>query len=216
MSFKPIETEYNGYKFRSRLEARWAVFFDSLKIKYEYEPEGFEFGDGTRYLPDFYLPEFDLYVEIKPFDQSVVRHVGDGNEWEEKCRSFRDETGHSILLCYSDPASDSFKRLFAYFLCDSGGGSLEWNCLFTEFDDTVVICTEPVRKDMSIYTLSTFEDRTDRLGTPAEFAKDKNLLWERAMRDEYDPHSKTKLNVAKTKARQARFEYGEKPFQETE
>lgn len=34
-----IETEYGGYKFRSRLEARWAVFFDMLGIKWEYEEE---------------------------------------------------------------------------------------------------------------------------------------------------------------------------------
>ena len=44
---KAIETEYNGYRFRSRLEARWAVFFDAMGIKYEYEPEGFELEDGT-------------------------------------------------------------------------------------------------------------------------------------------------------------------------
>lgn len=72
-----IETEYNGYKFRSRLEARWAVFFDSLGIKYEYEPEGFLLDDGSMYLPDFRVkccgtrgecnPEkaFDLYIEVK-------------------------------------------------------------------------------------------------------------------------------------------------------
>lgn len=62
---KAIETVYNGYKFRSRLEARWAVFFDAAFIKYEYEPEGFELEDGTRYLPDFYLPDLDIYVEVK-------------------------------------------------------------------------------------------------------------------------------------------------------
>ena len=39
---KAIETVYNGYRFRSRLEARWAVFFDALGVKYEYEAEGFE------------------------------------------------------------------------------------------------------------------------------------------------------------------------------
>ena len=50
---KPIETIYNGYRFRSRLEARWAVFFDALGIEYEYEPEGFEIESGLRYLPDF-------------------------------------------------------------------------------------------------------------------------------------------------------------------
>ena len=42
MSIKPIETIYNGYRFRSRLEARWAVFFDKIGIKYQYEPEGYE------------------------------------------------------------------------------------------------------------------------------------------------------------------------------
>lgn len=28
MTIKAIDTIYKGYKFRSRLEARWAVFFD--------------------------------------------------------------------------------------------------------------------------------------------------------------------------------------------
>ena len=50
---KAIETAYSGCLFRSRLEARWAVFFDELGLKWEYEPEGFELGDGMRYLPDF-------------------------------------------------------------------------------------------------------------------------------------------------------------------
>lgn len=49
-----IDTYYKGYKFRSRLEARWAVAFDAVGIKWEYEPEGFE-SDGVRYLPDFRL-----------------------------------------------------------------------------------------------------------------------------------------------------------------
>lgn len=62
---KAIETEYNGYRFRSRLEARWAVFFDALGIRYEYEPEGFELSDGTLYLPDFYLPDSKSWFEVK-------------------------------------------------------------------------------------------------------------------------------------------------------
>lgn len=36
---KAIETVYNGYRFRSRLEARWAVFFDEMGVQYEYEAE---------------------------------------------------------------------------------------------------------------------------------------------------------------------------------
>ena len=64
---KPIETIYNGFRFRSRLEARWAVFFDAMGIKYEYEPDGYEFDDGTKYLPDFLIH---------------VRHRSCTDEWE--------------------------------------------------------------------------------------------------------------------------------------
>lgn len=73
---KAIETIYNGYRFRSRLEARWAVFFDALGVEYEYEPEGFDLGGGLYYLPDFRVKcwgvrgvicdePFDLYIEVK-------------------------------------------------------------------------------------------------------------------------------------------------------
>lgn len=64
---KPINTFYNGYYFRSRLEARWAVFFDEMDIHYEYEHEGYNL-NGVSYLPDFWLPTFNggCYVEVKP------------------------------------------------------------------------------------------------------------------------------------------------------
>lgn len=61
---KAIETVYKGYRFRSRLEARWAVFFDEMGIEYQYEPEGFETPFGW-YLPDFYLPKMNAWVEVK-------------------------------------------------------------------------------------------------------------------------------------------------------
>lgn len=65
--FKPIETRYKGYHFRSRLEARWAVFFDELGIEYQYEPEGYGLG-GIPYLPDFWLPEQKYFFEVKGED----------------------------------------------------------------------------------------------------------------------------------------------------
>lgn len=74
---KAIETEYNGYRFRSRLEARWAVFFDAMGIKYEYEPEGYEYWEtedsSLRWLPDFRLPEENnLLVEVKGSDKALA------------------------------------------------------------------------------------------------------------------------------------------------
>ena len=68
---KAIQTQYKGYLFRSRLEARWAVFFDACGIDFEYEPEGYDLGNGLMYLPDFLLHGVDgrgggdLYVEVK-------------------------------------------------------------------------------------------------------------------------------------------------------
>ena len=68
---KAIQTEYKGYRFRSRLEARWAVFFDACGVDWEYEPEGYDLGSGLQYLPDFLLHGVqgrdggDLYVEVK-------------------------------------------------------------------------------------------------------------------------------------------------------
>ena len=69
MQHRAIETRYKGYRFRSRLEGRWAVFFDALGLSWEYEPEGFELDGGVRYLPDFRLTVFGcvpVYVEVKP------------------------------------------------------------------------------------------------------------------------------------------------------
>lgn len=54
---KAIETKWKGYRFRSRTEARWAVFFEAAGIDFEYEPEGYVLPSGP-YLPDFRLRTF--------------------------------------------------------------------------------------------------------------------------------------------------------------
>ena len=72
---KAIETEYKGYKFRSRLEARWAVFFDKMGYKWQYELEGYRTNydkNSIFYLPDFYLPDFHTWVEVKGSDEALM------------------------------------------------------------------------------------------------------------------------------------------------
>lgn len=91
--YKPIETHYNGYRFRSRLEARWAVFFDALGIKYEYEPEGYKLSDGTLYLPDFYLPESKQFFEVKGVMTDKDMH---------KVTQFIQDSGRPCTIGYSD------------------------------------------------------------------------------------------------------------------
>jgi hypothetical protein len=113
-SLKPIETRYNGYHFRSRTEARWAVLFDALGIKYEYEKEGYELICGP-YLPDFWLPF--------PNELNFSGYPGAGNWIEIKgCEPSQDElskllhlsieTKHSANLLWGTPWN--FKRYFTH------------------------------------------------------------------------------------------------------
>jgi hypothetical protein len=66
MNIQPIETEYFGFSFRSRLEARWAVFYELIGVKWDYEPEGYNL-DGVLYLPDFHIERVG-WIEIKPVE----------------------------------------------------------------------------------------------------------------------------------------------------
>jgi len=55
---------YKGIWMRSSYEIKFAQFLDLSEIKWLYEPEVFDL-DNTTYTPDFYIPEWDLYVEVK-------------------------------------------------------------------------------------------------------------------------------------------------------
>jgi hypothetical protein len=82
-TMKPIESWYKGHRFRSRLEARWAVFFDALQFRWEYEPQGYVLPNTGCYLPDFkvILPNEEIiYCEINhgeadDFDDDEVRKL---------------------------------------------------------------------------------------------------------------------------------------------
>ena len=70
-AIQAIPTQYKGYKFRSRLEARFAVFFDALNQGFRYEPEGYNLERGLNYLPDFFL-DVGYFVEIKPYYPNAI------------------------------------------------------------------------------------------------------------------------------------------------
>lgn len=73
---KAIQTRYGGCRFRSRLEARWAVAFDAAGLRWDYEPQGYVI-NGRPYLPDFYLPQAGCWVEIKPDRFEPDRELAD-------------------------------------------------------------------------------------------------------------------------------------------
>ncbi len=69
-----IETIYKGHRFRSRTEARHAVFLEHMNVEWDYEPDAFSDG-SIAYLPDFIISlrygsadtrtEHKIWYEIK-------------------------------------------------------------------------------------------------------------------------------------------------------
>lgn len=223
---KAIETVYNGYRFRSRLEARWAVFFDEVGIKYEYEPEGFNLSGGVKYLPDFYLPAFCVYVEIKPNIGYTEKEKALREEWEEKCRSFRTDTGRAICLFTGNPWDDHWNHLYAWDTTDSSGGEGDFEIRLVGFPRdwyyvdraNAIIAVADRRSDRSIYLDETFETYAGSVGIHNADSLAKTYpnacgdwVVSDLMTEFFDPKLKDRFTQAQLKARQARFEHGETP-----
>lgn len=67
-----IPTPFGGINFRSRTEARWAVFFQALGLSFEYESRTVRLSDGRSYLPDFFLADLNAYLEVKAGNDDIV------------------------------------------------------------------------------------------------------------------------------------------------
>lgn len=177
MTLTVIETRYKGYHFRSRLEARFFIFLDTLNLRPAYEPEGFNLGDGIFYLPDFWLPEQDCWVEIKP-------DAPTGAE-ADKAGRLATQYGKKVVLFYGpvesqlpmdcwDPGGDSAWAFYP-------DGSVDYRYLW---------CECPMCGRLGI----TFEGRVDRLPCRCVEAKTRN----------FDSH---RLMQAYKAAQSARFEF---------
>ncbi len=89
-----IETIYRGNRFRSRTEAKWAVFFDLVGEPYEYEPQGVALSTGP-YLPDFWLPRGGVWFEVK----GTWEAIGPIDKYAELCRV----SGHMVIVAAGQP-----------------------------------------------------------------------------------------------------------------
>ena len=94
----PIQTFFDGYRFRSRTEARFAVMWRALGWAYQYEKDGFALEQGA-YLPDFYLNDRAVFFEIKGLMPSD-REIG-------FCASLADEHDATVFLAVGQPAHDA-------------------------------------------------------------------------------------------------------------
>lgn len=119
-AIQAIETLYKAIAYRSRLEARWAVFFDALDIKYEYEKEGYDLGASGWYLPDFWLPQYGIWVEIKG-QEATKREI-------EKCKALALGTQTHVFLLSGLPEYDVRSSC-----CQMNG----WVCFFRTFAEYV-------------------------------------------------------------------------------
>lgn len=227
---KPIETVYNGYRFRSRLEARWAVFFDALGVKYEYEPEGFLTEDGTTYLPDFFVRDWNCYVEVKGDRDGATAEL-------IKAVRFVDKSINRVLILSDIPDGIGEPYWFPMLFYDvlSDGVNAFWVAIAREDYETLLFTDfHTSRKSSPVYHL---EDPTvlAKLGHELfKYRKNSEMNWESWEPDyqdpithDYRPHPETAtlfeyvyelteedasfLQKCYEKARQARFEHGETP-----
>lgn len=64
--YHPKYIRYKHIWFHSSYENNFARWCCLNYIKWQYEPKTFNLGNTT-YTPDFYLPEYDIYIEIKGY-----------------------------------------------------------------------------------------------------------------------------------------------------
>ena len=209
---KPIETCYNGYRFRSRLEARWAVFFDALDIKYIYEPEGYELSDGSKYLPDFYLPELDYYAEVKGKNEHLINDL-------KRIERFVCEKKAAAIILSEIPYNSDAKGLYWfpiwYFQAKSKGCC---HCVHAFFQTYGISPIETIIQDDFYVGEHSFSyiDAITVKNNDIEIAYRKiQAICGDVLDDDIYPvkeaYDLSKVDHALLLSRQARFEHGETP-----
>lgn len=213
---KAIETKYKGYLFRSRLEARWAVFFDSIGIKYQYEADGFEavydYADKKeviRYLPDFYLPEFDCYVEVKGTDEALKK---DGHKLAGAIDWNSTPVSKGLLILGNIPDPERITPLnppmFSYLFCDRGINH-QYAAFFPNYENKVKLIVGGRNifdriYDVADYDFSCFEGEgtiPESTSTECTWLSEEISVW-------VSRKFVMTLKEAFAKARAARFEFG--------
>ncbi len=92
LQFARMVTTLSGLKVRTRSEKRIADFLYKKGINFEYEKE--VMFNGRKYIPDFYLPEMNLYIEF--FGWSHIPNYQ--NRVEEKMRVYKENGIDCIYL----------------------------------------------------------------------------------------------------------------------
>ena len=110
---KALNTLYAGNYFRSRTEAKWAVYFDLIGVEWEYEKEGYDLGNGVFYLPDFWFPKHKMYGEVKATD-ILLDHE------EDKARRLSLQSGLNVVILSGQPHCNSCVVFYPEDMTDDG------------------------------------------------------------------------------------------------
>ena len=207
---KAIETTYKGYRFRSRLEARWAVFFDTMGIPWKYENEGYQKEIDTdlgtkiiRYLPDFFLPsrwgKGGMFVEVKGNKDGLKvdwEHNALMHDYDNILPDFHDSIGKSnagLLLLSEVPEASQHKIYFHPVLQHHKG--LVKSYAFFGGDGLSVVQRSPLSDMLDVSPVYGLDTEGDNWGIDTKHAPS----------DRHYPH----VVKAYAAARGARFEHGE-------
>jgi hypothetical protein len=200
---KAIETHYRGYRFRSRLESRWAVFFDSLGIRWEYEIEGFDL-DGTRYLPDFWLPEQKYWIEIKGHEPTEMDN--------EKCWKLAEKDQENTVFLFGNiPGINEREDIGCKYKATFDNGqvqrSIEPNQMWTQclFCRRWEIADEGYLEPFKCKCIDRYYNMDNIVEWLRDSTDPENLTFNKLFYSQNNPL----IASAYTAARQARFEFGE-------
>lgn len=144
---------HNGYMLRSHTERVWAELMDVVGVHYLYEPHLLRL-PGRKYLPDFYIPEADVYFEVKGPEAN-------GDEKAKAEQAYR-LTGRPVFFLQGKPESDrgGFTVGMISFLAQSGWRSVSLfevgevfsrasgRRLYQSAVSCVMNCNEPVVQSM--------------------------------------------------------------------
>lgn len=230
MTIQAIETRYAGCRFRSRLEARWAVFLDALGVKWEYEPQGFENrmfcscrlndaefeawggvyqcdGNRCRYLPDFYLPETRTWVEVKGTEEDCRSHMqlyAEMIDWGGQLPYVAESDGSTCGLLILGPIPDADRYNVAPLHTILQHHKNMWRNFACFVGGPKSVGIEVVTTGHEGYCDATWGDALF-----SDFLNPDDVLFTQPIWVQNAPPLRSDLRSAYSAARCARFEFGE-------
>ena len=227
MQITPIQTRWKNYFFRSRLEARWAVFFENMGLDWEYEPQGYTV-NGQGYLPDFRIKSngaIDVVNGSEWVDHELLFYANhEGEQLNFDGYTYYEVKPQSAGTCrsaqllgavhlFGDPYHFFFERPGNTFcgMCSRIDSCAFKDSFYEEFETTKMLmycksCFMKVGAD-------SFSGDTTIFSPQYHFLVNEQASFDSPLchMNCYNLNGRQRIYDAATAAREARFEHGESP-----